>query len=70
VRVTINSDDPAYFGGYLLDNMFALQKEFHWGWETWETLCLNGIEASFCSEERKTELKKLLSQCVAKLLSE
>jgi len=62
--VTINSDDPAYFGGYLLDNMLALQKEFKWGLEVWETLCLNGIQASFCDEKRKTELKEALSRAV------
>jgi adenosine deaminase len=64
VRVTINSDDPAYFGGYLLDNMLALQKEFKWKKEVWETLCLNGIEASFCSEERKSEMKEVLQKAI------
>jgi adenosine deaminase len=66
MHVTINSDDPAYFGGYLLDNMVALQKEFNWEWKIWETLCLNGIEASFCSEERKQEMKRTLEKAVAK----
>jgi adenosine deaminase len=64
--ITINSDDPAYFGGYLLDNMLALQKEFNWGWKVWETLCLNGIEASFCSDERKSELRAVLKEAVAR----
>ena len=66
VCVTINSDDPAYFGGYLLDNMLALQREFKWEWKVWETLCLNGIEASFCAEERKRELKAALSRAIEK----
>src|SRR5437660_12670763 len=26
--VTINSDDPAYFGGYLMENVLAVQKAF------------------------------------------
>jgi adenosine deaminase len=64
IRVTINSDDPAYFGGYLLDNMLALQKEFGWGREIWETICINGIEASFCGEERKRELKTALAKVI------
>jgi adenosine deaminase len=67
--VTINSDDPAYFGGYLLDNMLALQKTFNWDWKVWETLCLNGIEASFCSETRKAELKEALKGAVSRLNS-
>jgi adenosine deaminase len=66
VRVTINSDDPAYFGGYLLENMFALQREFNWKKDVWETLCLNGIEASFCSEERKLEMKEVLRKTITK----
>ena len=64
ICVTINSDDPAYFGGYLLDNMLALQREFGWGRETWERLCLNGIEASFCGEARKEELKAALDRAI------
>ena len=64
IVVTINSDDPAYFGGYLLDNMIALQDAFGWDVKVWETLCLNGIEASFCSNERKEELKSLLNDSV------
>jgi adenosine deaminase len=63
--VTINSDDPAYFGGYLLDNMLALQSVFNWDHKIWQTLCLNGIEASFCSEERKSELKAVLDKAIA-----
>jgi len=66
MHVTINSDDPAYFGGYLLDNMVALQKVFNWEWKIWERLCLNGIEASFCSKERKEEMKETLKQVVNK----
>ena len=64
--VTINSDDPAYFGGYLLDNMVALQKTFKWDWKVWERLCLNGIEASFCGEERKAEMRGILDEVIAK----
>ena len=66
IMVTINSDDPAYFGGYLLDNMLALQRAFGWDLKVWETLCLNGIEASFCSSERKEELKSHLKHSVEK----
>jgi adenosine deaminase len=27
MRVTVNSDDPAYFGGYIADNLIAVQEE-------------------------------------------
>lgn len=26
LRVTINSDDPAYFGGYIVDNFLAVHR--------------------------------------------
>jgi adenine deaminase len=26
IRVTVNSDDPAYFGGYVTDNLTAAQQ--------------------------------------------
>jgi adenine deaminase len=26
IRVTVNSDDPAYFGGYVTDNLIAAQQ--------------------------------------------
>lgn len=28
VKVSIHSDDPAYFGGYISDNYYALAKNF------------------------------------------
>ena len=51
--VTVNSDDPAYFGGYLSDNYHAMRAEL--GLDRAKTLELiqNGFEASFLSEPQK-----------------
>lgn len=52
-KVTINSDDPAYFGGYLGANIRALQAAFHFDAATWYRLARNSFEASFATDEEK-----------------
>ncbi len=52
-RVTLNSDDPAYFGGYLNDNIRAVQAAFHFDAATWYRLAHNSFIASFASEAEK-----------------
>jgi adenosine deaminase len=51
--ITINSDDPAYFGGYINENYLAVAEAFQL---TRADLCLlakNSIKASLLSEEEK-----------------
>ena len=50
---TVNSDDPAYFGGYLLDNLIAVRDALHLNTENIVTLAKNSITASFADEEDK-----------------
>ena len=47
LRVTINSDDPAYFGGYVDDNFQALERELGLDGETLRQLAANSFRASF-----------------------
>ncbi len=54
--VTVNSDDPAYFGGYLLQNYVAVQKALDLGLADLAQLARNSITASLLPEERKAEL--------------
>ncbi|GGZ97460.1 adenine deaminase [Arenicella chitinivorans] len=51
--VTVNSDDPAYFGGYLSENYHAMHVAL--GLDRSQTLALirNGFEASFLSDQKK-----------------
>lgn len=56
VRFSINSDDPAYFGGYILDNYCAVQEAFGLSVEEWRTIARNAVEGSWCGEERKKEI--------------
>ncbi|KAI1406828.1 adenosine deaminase [Hypoxylon sp. FL1857] len=56
VRFSINSDDPAYFGGYILENYCALQETFNLTIKDWENIAKGVIMGSWCAEERKSEL--------------
>lgn len=56
LNVCVNSDDPAYFGGYVGANFAALAQEFGWDSETVQTLAANSISSSFASDSRKAEL--------------
>jgi adenosine deaminase len=56
VKVTVNSDDPAYFGGYVGDNYQALADGLGFVAADLIALARNSIEASFLDAERKGEL--------------
>ncbi len=53
VRVTLNSDDPAYFGGYLNDNYLQTFAALHLSARQAYQLAANSIEASFAPEADK-----------------
>ncbi|WP_284750775.1 adenosine deaminase [Arthrobacter sp. efr-133-R2A-120] len=54
--VTLNSDDPAYFGGYLEDNLQACIAAFGFNRRDLNVFAGNSIKASFASNERKAQL--------------
>lgn len=56
LNVSVNSDDPAYFGGYVDDNFAQLQAVFELSEFDRSRLAANSIHSSFASEERKAEL--------------
>lgn len=56
LMVTINSDDPAYFGGYVGDNYAEVQQAFGLTRETLVQLARNSVEASFATGRRKSQL--------------
>jgi adenosine deaminase len=47
VVVTINSDDPAYFGGYVADNYLAIHRELGVDIATLRQLAQNSLDACF-----------------------
>lgn len=65
VLVTVNSDDPAYFGGYVGDNYLAIAEALDLTRADIVQLALNSIEASFLPEARKAALREKISTFVA-----
>ena len=60
LKATVNSDDPAYFGGYVNDNYRALIESLPVTREDLYRLARNAFEGAWVSEEERTEhLRKL-----------
>ncbi|MCK6261793.1 adenosine deaminase [Vibrio sp. ZSDE26] len=55
--VTVNSDDPAYFGGYMNDNFNAIARSLYVTNEQLAQFSFNAVEASFVDDIHKTEMK-------------
>jgi adenosine deaminase len=58
---TVNSDDPAYFGGYVGDNFAAVQTGLQLSDDDIVQLARNSFEASFLDEATKAEYQADLS---------
>ena len=56
ICVTVNSDDPAYFGGYLTSNYLALSEELGMTRQEHIQLTKNSVQASFLHENGKEKL--------------
>ncbi len=54
--VSVNSDDPAYFGGYIGDNYLGIAEVLDMGPAQLGQIARNSIRSSFMDEERKTEM--------------
>ncbi|MBV8031823.1 MAG: adenosine deaminase [Betaproteobacteria bacterium] len=55
LTVTVNSDDPAYFGGYIGENFGACQRALGLGREDIRRLAQDSIAASFLPEHDKAQ---------------
>ncbi|WP_122901896.1 adenosine deaminase [Acinetobacter sp. B51(2017)] len=53
VKVTVNSDDPSYFGGYMNDNFIAITQALDLTADELKQLAINSFEASFISDTEK-----------------
>jgi adenine deaminase len=54
--VTVNSDDPAYFGGYVNENYLAISKALNLSKEVIVTLAKNSFTASFLDDGVKHQM--------------
>ena len=53
--VMVNSDDPAYFGGYINKNLIECQKALNLSMKDVKTLIINSFKSSFLEEKKKKE---------------
>ena len=56
LMVTLNSDDPPFFGKNLLEEYLLVHEEFGFSLDQMRELAANSIEASFLQPERKLQL--------------
>jgi adenosine deaminase len=61
---TVNSDDPAYFGGYMNANFVQTVQALQLSHEDVVTLARNSIEASFVNETRREEMTSMLDAAI------
>jgi adenosine deaminase len=64
VKVTVNSDDPAYFGGYITENFLAMADARKLEQKDIVKLAQNAIDVSFMSVEEKRQHTKALNDYV------
>ena len=55
LMVMVNSDDPAYFGGYLNKNLVESHNALNFSFENIKTLIINSFKSSFLKDEKKIE---------------
>lgn len=68
--VTVNADDPSYFGGYLNDNFTCLSEALKMTNEQQIQLCKNSIIASFLPQTSKDTYIREIDNLAATLKSE
>jgi len=65
VCVTINSDDPAYFGGYMNDNFLAVTKALQPSKKELAQFTFNAINSAFINETEKMRLTEITNHYIA-----
>ena len=66
LHVTVNSDDPSYFGGYVSENLLACRDALDLSLEEIVLLVRNGLEAAFVTKEERQILLRQLDTYLAR----
>ncbi|MEG0286588.1 MULTISPECIES: adenosine deaminase [Vagococcus] len=64
VKVTVNSDDPAYFQSYVSDDLFALATKYDMTKEQIVQLAKNSFEIAWISDEEKANYLTMIDEYV------
>ncbi len=70
ILVTINTDDPLFFGVSLVDEYWKLYSKLHFKLNEIKQLILNGFTASFLTDEEKTSFKNKVEESWEKFSAE
>jgi adenosine deaminase len=65
LMVTLNSDDPAYFGGYVNDNYRAVSDALALGRDEITAIVRNGVQASLMSPQEKAKVQAEIDRILA-----
>jgi adenosine deaminase len=65
LKVTLNSDDPAYFGGYVNDNYRAVSDALALDRDEITTIVRNGVQASLMSPSEKAKVQAEIDRILA-----
>ena len=63
--VTVNSDDPAYFPGYMTENLVTAQREANLSNDEVVRLVRNGFTVSWLSDNEKESYLRRVDEVVA-----
>lgn len=64
ILVSVNSDNPSYFGAYLNENFYEITRALNLSRGDLIMLVENSIESSFASELRKSDIRRLLGKTI------
>jgi adenosine deaminase len=70
LHVTVNSDDPSYFDGYVSENMIECQRALDLSFDEIVRLARNSFTAAFISEEERKHALASIDAYVTKFNSQ
>ncbi|GAA6036887.1 hypothetical protein JCM8097_006336 [Rhodosporidiobolus ruineniae] len=65
IKLSLSTDDPTFFGGFILQVYLETQKAFHLDKTTWRRIVQDSIDAAWASESVKEELTGRLGAVMA-----
>ncbi|KAH8701631.1 adenosine deaminase [Talaromyces proteolyticus] len=69
VQFSLHSDDPAYFGGGILNNYCAVEEAFGFNIDEWKTIAIAGVQGSWIDKARKKALVAKIEDVVCEFIS-
>ena len=65
IKFSLNGDDPAFFGGWTLENWCAVEEAFELSKEQWVEIARNCVHGSWCGDSRKQVINRMIDEAAA-----